>query len=163
MDDSVQGGTQQVNTPEPEAMDDYNPLLVVRDDHDHLWVHRVAGKLAANVRLTTYIKNHDQANVAVVREKLDHLRIKYNIRFAVWEKVQPLAVKYCFVETRQEREARLFTMSEEYQSMYHDTYNPLVRESLVTRVLNVLLFKWLWIGMWRALTRAFTEPIAERQ
>lgn len=84
---------------------------------------RVAGKLAAIARMELPLYKHTLENELVAREFLKKYMEAKFFRKSDMVKILPLALKFCFVQTKYERDARLDTLSWQYQDMYKQTHS----------------------------------------
>lgn len=80
-------------------------------------IPKMAGKLAALCR-TELPLTHTKANVLVAREWLVKYMNQIHVRKTDQAKLLPVALRFCFVETKYEVMARKMTLSDEYQMRY---------------------------------------------
>jgi len=80
-------------------------------------IPRIAGKLAALARMELTVDKFDKATEAVCKDWLLSEMRKKNMRRKDMARVLPWALKFCFIPTRNELDARAWTLTDQYRGL----------------------------------------------
>jgi hypothetical protein len=111
------------------ANDDIDDLTPSSSDGEIVGsdIPKIAGKLAALARTELHINQRDRATEAVCKDWLLCEMRKRNMRRKDIAKVLPWALKFCFVPTVHEIQARIWTLTDQYQGLRQIEDQPLRR------------------------------------
>jgi len=115
------------------------PIVQANDDIDDLTpsdpqgeiigvdIPRLSGKLAALARTELHIGQYDKATEAVCKDWLMSEMRRRNMRRKDMAKILPWALKFCFVPTTHELQARVWSLTDQYQGLRQLETQPLQR------------------------------------